>query len=105
MKSLIIDGYTRLMAKDQDEYSNLAIKDVSVELPIGVNGSTASVNCMFSCWEPTEEERKLLIEGGHVVLGILGTQFPPVIMSVSNEVAQDCGQDSEKDSEKPIDNN
>jgi hypothetical protein len=37
---------------------------------------------IYSVWKPTEEERKLLAEGGTIELGIVGEPIPPVSLAV-----------------------
>jgi hypothetical protein len=44
---------------------------------------------IYSVWEPTEEERKLLAEGGRVELGIVGEPIPPVSMAVHSKEASE----------------
>ncbi len=38
-----------------------------------------------SVWKPDEEELRFLIDGGHVLLGILGHPIPPVYVSVTGQ--------------------
>ncbi|MDP2495894.1 hypothetical protein Q8W25_17835 [Shimia thalassica] len=71
MISLRITNATRILAKDQDEYNQLAICDQKVD----------GVNRMISVWEPTPAELDQLINGGSVVLTILGTAHPPVLIT------------------------
>lgn len=73
MQPLAIRGATRILAKDQDEYIRLHVKDEP--LP---NGG----NLMWSLWEPTPAELATLAAGGSVRLGILGFSHPPVVLSV-----------------------
>ena len=70
MKPMQIEGQTRVLAEDQDEYLNLPIRDVQED-----NG-----NVMYSAWQPTEEELATLNAGGAVVLGICGVVHPPVVV-------------------------
>lgn len=77
MRPVRIEGYTREMAKGQDEYLNLCIKDELVDVPgVGV------VPSMLSCWEPTPQQLAALNRGGKVFLRILGSSLPPVSLTV-----------------------
>lgn len=40
---------------------------------------------MLSTWKPSADELEMLLRGGSVVLGIVGTQHPPVLMYTSTE--------------------
>jgi len=62
---------TRILAETQDEYVALAIRDEKI----------GGVNHMTSLWEPTPAELKMLVDGGAVVLTILGNVHPPVMVS------------------------
>ena len=75
MLPLRITGFTRVLAEDQDEFKTLAIRDV-------VDPDTGQ-NCMVSAWEPTPEDLRILNEGGRVLLGIMGTVFPPVFLTTA----------------------
>jgi len=63
---------TRTLAEDQPEYFPLDI----------VDSEMSGVSQMDSVWAPTNEELALLKAGGLVTLSILGTQHPPVFISV-----------------------
>lgn len=65
---------TRTVAETQNEFSNLDIMDALVD----------GNNCMFSVWEPSEEELRLLNEGGKIQLGVMGTVMPPVMLLVQD---------------------
>lgn len=73
MNPTIPENATRAMAKDQDEYFTLHIRDEPIE---------GGGNVMVSEWEPSPDELALLNAGGRIVLGILGTVHPPVILTV-----------------------
>lgn len=75
MEAVKLLNATRTLAEDQNEFSNLDIMDADV----GGN------NCMFSVWEPTEEELKILNDGGKIQLGIMGVQHPPVLLLVQDK--------------------
>lgn len=68
-----IPGATRVLAKDQPEYSQLPIRDEK---------RADGVNSMVSSWSPTPDELARLNAGAPVYLGILGTVHPPVILGV-----------------------
>lgn len=79
MLPLRITGATRQMAEEQDEYHTLAIRDSIAEVP-GVGFCPA----MTSHWELTPTELEKLKRGGVVELTILGTTWPPVILTVKD---------------------
>ncbi len=72
MIAVNLTNATRTLAEDQPEYFPLDIVDSEM------NG----VSQMDSIWAPTDEELVLLNDGGLVNLSILGTQHPPVFISV-----------------------
>jgi hypothetical protein len=41
-------------------------------------------NELISCWQPSEDERRAIAEGGPVWLRILGRAHPPVSLSAVN---------------------
>ena len=40
---------------------------------------------MLSAWKPSSAELELLLRGGSLILGVLGTEHPSVLMYVSSE--------------------
>lgn len=72
MLPLRISNATRIMAETQDEYHALAIRGVNVP---GYGPA------MVSVWEPTPAELEMLNRGGAVQLIILGTAWPPVMLT------------------------
>jgi hypothetical protein len=77
MQPLRISNATRVLAEGQDEYHALAIRDRVID----------GENYMSSVWEPTPAELKQLLDGGSVVLTILGTAHPPVILQTQSAPA------------------
>lgn len=71
MLPLRITNATRILAESQDEYYALAIRDQEID----------GVNHMTSVWEPTPSELTHLNAGGAVRLTILGTKYPPVMIT------------------------
>lgn len=71
MQPMRIQNATRVLAKDQDEYMQLSIRDDSID----------GQNFMTSIWEPTPQELEHLVNGGSVKLIIMGTIHPPVALS------------------------
>lgn len=66
-----IHGATRAMGKDQPEYITLWIKDEVIDgCPV-----------MTAVFEPTPLELAHLMGGGKVVLSIMGTVWPPVLLT------------------------
>lgn len=69
-----IEGCTRVLGKEQG-YLGLPIRDMIIEeQPI-----------MFSSWTPTPAELARLNAGASIYLSILGTQHPPVMLSVGEQ--------------------
>lgn len=40
------------------------------------------VPCIVTFWKPTEEEMRMLLSGGNVMLYVFGTSHPPVAVEV-----------------------
>lgn len=77
MRPVRILGFTRELAKGQDEYSNLCIKDEIVDVEgVGVCAS------MVSAWEPTPQQIAMINAGGRIHLRILGEVHPPISLWV-----------------------
>lgn len=71
MLPIRIEGATRVLAKEQEEYAQLAIRDHKVEF----NGKTFAV--MTSLWEFTPSELSVAIrDGSYVALWITGVTQP-----------------------------
>lgn len=68
-----IEGATRTLAEDQDEYLALQIRDEDFH----------GQPCMTSAWRPTEAELAALNQGAAVALSILGNVHPPVMLHVA----------------------
>lgn len=66
---------TRVLGESQG-YQPLPVADVLL-----ADGTP----CMFTVWHPTPDELKALKAGGHITLGILGVNHPPVTLYVSDE--------------------
>jgi len=47
----------------------------------------------YSYWELTDEERKRIADGAHIILGVVGNGHPPVSVNVSNEVIKEWKDD------------
>lgn len=71
MNSSPIEGATRELAVDQDEYINLQIRDETMD---------DGTNVMVSRWKPTSEQLAHLNGGGSFYLGIMGDIHPPVLI-------------------------
>ena len=76
MKALPIIGATRKLKSEKPAVKELQIFD---EIQDGVN-------VMASYWEPTEEERNMIAQGGTIKLIVVGTYHPPVNLSVRKPV-------------------
>lgn len=72
-----IKGATRVLGKGQG-YLGLPLRDELVSDT--VNGPTTP--SMLTAWEPTPAELERLNKGAPVLLRVLGTQHPPVGITV-----------------------
>jgi hypothetical protein len=72
-----IEGATRFIGKSQG-YLGLPLRDERINC--GVNGE--STPAMTTAWLPTPEELAALNAGAAVHVRILGTQHPPIMLSV-----------------------
>ena len=84
MLNLYPDNTTRVLAEGQEEFNKLPIVDVTAE-----DGSPF----MCSLWKPTIKELEALLNGGDIVLSIMGLQHPPVKLYV-----RDCKAEIVKES-------
>lgn len=72
-----IDGATRVLGKSQG-YLGLPLRDVMINCAVGGPDTPA----METAWLPTPDELARIAAGGPVILRVLGTQHPPVMLSV-----------------------
>lgn len=79
MLSLRIKGTTREIGKSQG-YLGLCVRDT--HLPVQGKGVQP---VMQTLWEPTPAELAALNNGAHIMLTILGTQHPPIMLTVEGE--------------------
>lgn len=78
MLPLRIEGATRVLAESQEAYHDLAIGDEHL---------TDGTPVMVSLWEPTPKELAMLVRGGSVKLYIMGTVWPPVVLTTQEPPA------------------
>lgn len=74
-----IEGATRHMAIEQDEYTNLWIKDAII---IEGDQSIPIMSCVFF---PDPGEIEDIVAGAPVILTIMGTKWPPVALMTGNK--------------------
>jgi hypothetical protein len=83
---LPVASYREEMADgpDQDRRPELRVPrpDARHRRPVGAPRGRRPYRTIYSVWKPTEEERKLLAEGGAIELGIVGEPIPPVSLAV-----------------------
>ncbi|SDC06998.1 hypothetical protein SAMN05216337_1001178 [Bradyrhizobium brasilense] len=72
-----IEGATRVIGKSQG-YRGLPLRDEVVNCTVNGEGTPA----MSTAWLPTPEELAALNAGAAVHVRILGTQHPPIAVSV-----------------------
>lgn len=81
MQAMLIEGATRLLGENQDEFHGLPIRDKIETFAYGDgSGRKFSANGMTSQWKPSPEELTCLLNGGSVYLRILGTEHPGVML-------------------------
>lgn len=74
-----IENATRAIGKSQG-YFGLPLRDEVINCSVGGEGTPA----MTTAWLPTPEELAALNAGAAVHVRILGTQHPPIMLSVGN---------------------
>lgn len=63
---------------NESNFTYLGPTEEIADLPCRLEGPNT-----FCVWEPTESDRKLIAEGGHIRLGIYGAQpIPPVSLQI-----------------------
>lgn len=72
MRIAIIKGHTRVIGEAQGY----------IALPLLDTATPEGVPCMLSAWLPTPEETLAIVAGAPVILSVLGTQHPPVMITV-----------------------
>lgn len=89
MQSLVPQNATRRLAKDQPEYHQLSVADVVIINNPEVRNAQArelllegEAPAMQTIWQPDPNELQVLLQGGYIVLTILGRAHPPVHMGV-----------------------
>lgn len=73
----MIKGVTRVIGKSQG-YLGLPLRDEPIDCPVNGPGTPS----MVTAWEPTPDELERLNKGAPVHLRILGSQHPPVMLTV-----------------------
>lgn len=75
-----IEGHTRELGKSQG-YLGLPLRDILI------NDSVTGPNtpAMETAWEPTPDELIALNAGAKIILRIIGTQHPPVMLTVGEK--------------------
>lgn len=71
MKSLMIDGFTRILGRSQG-YIGLPVKDTIVE----------DCYAMQTLWEPTPDELERLNRGKGILITMLTVEHPPIKVEV-----------------------
>lgn len=73
---------TRVLGEAQG-YTPLPVEDAVVHM-LHADGSQGDTPVMFTVWHPTPKELAAMQSGGHIVLGIVGVQHPPVMVYVAD---------------------
>ena len=74
MDNINFNGKTRTLGEAQG-YRALHIKDINL-----VDEKGNQFPAMISVWKPTEAELEVLMNGGFVMLTVLGNSHPPVML-------------------------
>ena len=82
MDIIPIPGANMNLAEHQDEYLTMPVRAETITVVVRDDGAVDDVPCLSSAWKPTRDELALLLDGGYVQLRILGTQHPPVMITV-----------------------
>lgn len=77
-----IEGATRIIGERQG-YRGLPVRDETFDC--SVNGPATPM--MVTEWLPTPEELEALLNGAAIHVSILGTQHPPLMLSVAEVTA------------------
>ena len=75
-----IEGCTRELGKSQG-YLGLPLRDILIDS----NVTGPNTPAMETAWEPTPDELIALNQGAKIILRIIGTQHPPVMLSVGEK--------------------
>jgi hypothetical protein len=76
-----ITGATRVLGKEQG-YMALPVRDEHVSVTL--NGDGRRVPSMVTAWLPTPKELEALNAGAPVHVRILGTEHPPIMVTVGD---------------------
>ena len=74
-----ITGCTRVIGKSQGYYG-LPLRDETINDSVTGPGTP----CMVTAWMPTPDELAALNAGAPIHLRVIGTQHPPVMLSVGD---------------------
>lgn len=72
MELAVIEGATRTGVGKSQGYLGLAIRDEQVD----------GVNIMHTAWEPSQEEILRLLNGGKIIVSLIGTSPQPIMVSI-----------------------
>jgi hypothetical protein len=73
-----IENSTRILGKSQG-YAGLPVRDEAINCKVA-----GLVNSMVTAWLPTPKELEALNAGAPVHVRILGTQHPPIMVTVGD---------------------
>jgi len=82
MDVMKIPGANMNLAETQDEYLTLPVRAETITVVVRDDGEVTDVPSLASAWKPSRDELALLLDGGYVQLRVLGTQQPPVMITV-----------------------
>lgn len=82
MDIIPIPGANMNLAEHQDEYLTMPVRAETITVVVRDDGAVDDVPCLSSAWKPSRDELALLLDSGYVQLRILGTQHPPVMITV-----------------------
>lgn len=78
MQAMMITGHTRICGKSQG-FLGLPVRDEFIPHPFL---SSEGYNVMHTAWEPTQEELVKLLNGGKVIISLIGNNPQPIQVNV-----------------------
>ena len=69
-----------------------SVQDLPIDRTTVESGPLEGAVVLYSVWEPSEEERKLISEGAYVLLGIYAPGHPVVSVGVTTERKVEGGE-------------
>lgn len=91
MEYIRTERTTDVLAGGQPGVSDLPVERAWAN--IGTEEDPIFRPVVWSVWEPTAEERRAILEGNNIRLGIIGVSMPPVIVEMTDQERSAGGPD------------